>query len=447
MLVEFFLSHAKFEFSSDELNYTGYVPELPQVHASGVTLDVCRSNLANAISELLAREASRYPAIPASGTDLSNLNQPDSPESARDATTSIQAPPSGEPDPPFDLEKRGELSFSEILYEKHEWVARVTINRPDLYNVYSSNTLREMIRAFRDAASDDKIAVLVLTGAGDQAFCTGSDLKEHSEEHLGQPQKYWEWMGLLIDAHDALRQLGKPSIARINGIVAGGGNEWNLACDLAVAAEHAKFVQLETTMGMVAASGATQWLPLVIGDRRARAMLLACEPVTANKALEWGLVNEVVPYKDLDLAVDTYCSKLVDMFPDCVRYTRQQLNFWKNYAWDSTIERARSWLAQHFAGPEAAEGMNALGERREIDYRGIRAQVRHNGSNASDPSSDPEPAWSAYRPTSDSKRPDSLAFKHQTHSRPDFIRSCPWCGARGIPGSFDYCGYCGARMA
>ncbi|HEU4389153.1 MAG TPA: enoyl-CoA hydratase/isomerase family protein, partial [Blastocatellia bacterium] len=380
MLVEFFLSHARFEFSSDELNYTGYVPELPHIHASGATLDACRVNLAEAISKLLAQEAVRYaPPLPAQSSSSSDLDEPRAVAPVSDIQAATEVRSGGEHGSTPD-----ERSFSEILYEKHEWVARVTINRPELYNVYSSSTLREMIRAFRDAASDDKIAVLVLTGAGDQAFCTGSDLKEHSEEHLGQPQKYWEWMGLLIDAHDALRQLGKPSIARINGIVAGGGNEWNLACDLAVAAEHAKFVQLETTMGMVAASGATQWLPLVIGDRRARAMLLACEPVTAKKALEWGLVNEVVPYSDLDFAVDTYCSKLVDMFPDCVRYTRQQLNFWKNYAWDSTIERARTWLAQHFAGPEAAEGMNALGERREIDYRGIRAQVRHNGSNASD---------------------------------------------------------------
>ena len=443
MLVEFFLSHAKFEFSSDELNYTGYVPELPQVHASGGTLELCRANLTEAISRLLAKEAVRYAAPAASTQSPTHLDDADSSESLSEPTLVREAGSSGEP-----RSASGEESFSEILYEKHEWVARVTINRPELYNVYSSSTLREMIRAFRDAAGDDRIAVLVLTGAGDQAFCTGSDLKEHTEEHLGQPQKYWEWMGLLIDAHDALRQLGKPSIARINGIVAGGGNEWNLACDLAVAAEHAKFVQLETTMGMVAASGATQWLPLVIGDRRARAMLLACEPVTAKKALDWGLVNEVVPYSDLDLAVDTYCSKLVDMFPDCVRYTRQQLNFWKNYAWDSTIERARTWLAQHFAGPEVAEGMSALGERREIDYRGIRSQVRHNGSNVSDHSAVTEPSWSAYRTDlAASKHPDSLAFKHTAHSRSEFIRSCPWCGARGIPGSFDYCGYCGARMA
>jgi enoyl-CoA hydratase/carnithine racemase len=306
-----------------------------------------------------------------------------------------------------------------------------------------------MIRAFNDAASDDKIAVVVLTGAGDQAFCTGSDLKEHSEEHLGQPQKYWEWMGLLIEAHDALRQMGKPSIARINGIVAGGGNEWNLACDLAIAADHAKFVQLETTVGMVAASGATQWLPLVIGDRRARGMLLSCEPVTATRALEWGLVNEVVAFDQLDLAVDTYCSKLVDKFPASMRYTRQQLNFWKNHAWEATIERARRWLSQHFAGPEVAEGMNALGECREIDYRGIRAQVRHNGS-AEDaavfPNRAPQPPGVPGQ-TSAQSWPDAPAMRHQLQmSGSDRIRSCPWCGARGIPGSFDYCGYCGARM-
>ena len=443
MLVEFFLNHAKFEFSSDALNYSGYVPELPEVHASGATLEQCRSNLAEAITNLLAREASRYynsADKPAAGP----LAQPEPSPPQDQFTLSETVQPGYET--PLDYSSNGD-TYSEILYEKHEWVARVTINRPELYNVYSSTTLREMIRAFRDAANDDKIAVVVLTGAGDQAFCTGSDLKEHTEEHVGQPQKYWEWMGLLIEAHDALRQIGKPSIARINGIVAGGGNEWNLACDLAVAAEHAKFVQLETTVGMVAASGATQWLPLVIGDRRARAMLLACEPVTAAKALDWGLVNEVVPYADLDLIVDTYCSKLVDKFPECVRYTRQQLNFWKNYAWDATIERARKWLSQHFAGPEIAEGMSALGERRDIDYRAIRSQVRQNGSGDGDLE---EAVWNPL-PTPgqlvDHPRPGALPLRHSSAKKTQNIRSCPWCGARGIPGSFDYCGYCGARIA
>lgn len=415
MLLEYLLEHAKYEFCSESLRYSGYVPDLPDARVEGATVEECRAKLGEAVASLLAVEAerpsSRSPRPPSVTTGQPAETRP---------TRTLQ-------DNTFRTQHPEEVHFSEIIYEKHEWVARVIINRPEVYNVYSGTTLHEMTAAFRDAARDDKVAVLVLTGAGDEAFCTGSDLQEHSEQHLGQPQRYWEWMGLLIEAHEALRRLGKPTIARINGIVAGGGNEWNLACDLAVAAEHARFVQVETTVGTVAASGATQWLPLVIGERRAREMLLACEPIGADKALMWGLVNEVVPYDKLDLAVDTYCSKLVDKFPDCTRFTRQQLNFWKDYVWDATIERARTWLALHFAGPEAAEGINALGERRRIDHRGIRSVARHNGGEDAE--------WlQGSRLTSQSRL-----------DRPGH-RSCPWCGAQGIPRPFEYCGYCGARI-
>jgi hypothetical protein len=253
MLVEFFLDHAKFEFSTEHLNYTGYVPDLPNVHVQGSSIEDCRAKLAQTIADLLAREAT--------AERVSNLGDA---QTKQPAFSPEPALPPSLATPGVAPKAAAAHSFSDIVYEKKDWVARVTINRPEVYNVYSSTTLREMAEAFRDAASDEKVAVLVLTGAGDHAFCTGSDLKEHTEEHLGRPQQYWEWMGLLIEAHDALRHLGKPSIARINGIVAGGGNEWNLACDLAVAADHAKFMHVETAVGMVAACGATQWLPLVI---------------------------------------------------------------------------------------------------------------------------------------------------------------------------------------
>src|SRR5206468_11321065 len=140
--------------------------------------------------------------------------------------------------------------------------------------------------------------------------------------HIGNPEAFREWMNALIDARTALRQLGKPSIARINGMVAGGGNDWNLACDLAIAADHAKFVQIEPKVGLLSAAGAAHWLPLVVGERRARELFLTAEPISANKALLWGLVNDVVPYKHLDKTVDTLCQKLIDRFPESTRLAR-----------------------------------------------------------------------------------------------------------------------------
>jgi enoyl-CoA hydratase/carnithine racemase len=313
--------------------------------------------------------------------------------------------------------------FTDIIYKKEDWVARVTINRPSAYNAYTDHTLREMAAAFRDAASDNGIAVLVLTGAGDRAFSAGGDVQQHSDEHIGNPEAFREWMNALIDAHTALRQLGKPSIARINGIVAGGGNDWNLACDLAIAADHAKFVQIEPKVGLVAAAGAAHWLPLVVGERRARELFLTAEPISANKALLWGLVNDVVPYKQLDKTVDALCQKLIDRFPESTRFAREQLSFWKDLAWNSMTKEASDRLAAHFAGEEASEGLRALAEKREVDYRGFR--VNAHAIREAEPQE-------AVRVNDQNIRSRS--------------RSCYSCGAREIPEVFDYCGLCGTRL-
>ncbi|MDE3229385.1 MAG: enoyl-CoA hydratase/isomerase family protein, partial [Chloroflexota bacterium] len=241
------------------------------------------------------------------------------------------------------------FGFEEILYTKRDWVATVTMNRPDKYNAYSYRTLQEMTQAFRDASWDDAVAVVVLTGAGEKAFCTGGDVQEYADEYTERPRDYWKWMGVFIECVDMLRNIGKPTIARLNGMVVGGGNELNMACDLAIAADHARIRQVGAEVGSVAAGGATQWLPLIVGDRRAREILWLCEWVDAAKALEWGLVNQVVPYAALDDAVATMASKLVDKFPESLRYTKQQTNFWKDLAWSQTSGHAREWLALHYA--------------------------------------------------------------------------------------------------
>jgi enoyl-CoA hydratase/carnithine racemase len=272
------------------------------------------------------------------------------------------------------------FDFKFICYQKQDWVARVTINRPEVYNCYNTPTLLEMTEAFRDAMYDDAVAVLVLTGAGERAFCTGGDVREYADEYTRAPRHYWKYMDIFATCHDALRNLGKPTIARLNGIVAGGGNEFNMACDLAIAAAHATIRQVGTRVGSVAAGGATQWLPIMIGDRRAREMLLTCEPISAQQALDWGLVNQVVPAAELDAAVDTLCRKLIDKFPECTRYTKTQVNFWKDLAWSATIHHAQDWLSLHFATNEPYEGMKAFVEKRPVDYVGLRTKALAGGS-------------------------------------------------------------------
>lgn len=305
--------------------------------------------------------------------------------------------------------------FTDITYDKRDWVATVRIERPASYNSYTTRTLKELARAFRDASEDDGVAVIVLTGAGEVAFCTGGDVKEYADVYTKRPHEYWKYMGAFSDAIEGLTKSGKPTIARVNGMAVGGGNELNLACDLSIAADSARFRQVGVQVGSVAAGGATQWLALTIGEKRARQMLMTCEWVDAKTALEWGLVNEVVSAAELDAAVARLAAKLLDTFPECMRYTKAQANFWKDLSWSMTIPHARDWLSVHFGALEPQEGMRAFAEKRKAGRVALREKARDGGSS--------EYLWGPY------------------------TGACPSCAATGIPADFAHCGRCGAVLA
>jgi len=305
------------------------------------------------------------------------------------------------------------FAFQRIIYEKRDGWARVTINRPQVLNALDFATLGEMSAAFQDASWDDAVAVLILTGAGDRAFCTGADLAEQ-QQFLRRPRDYWKWMGMFVEAQERLRNIGKPTVARLNGIVVGGGNEFNLACDLAVAAEDITLRHVGTARGSVPAAGATQWLPIMVGERRAREILFLCEEVAAPQALAWGWVNQVVPRAELDAAVQRLVEKLIDKLPEVTRYTKQQLNFWRDLSWHLTIGHARDWLTLHAGAPETREGIEAFMEKRPVDYEAIRRALRED-------------------------RPTEFAWGPPT-------QRCPHCGAVHIPEEFTYCGNCGRPL-
>jgi enoyl-CoA hydratase/carnithine racemase len=274
--------------------------------------------------------------------------------------------------------KPAEFAFKNILYTKGNWRATITLNRPKVYNCLDLETLRELSAALEDAAWDDHVAVVILTGAGDRAFCTGADMKEWKEEFLEHPNDLYKWMGVFIETFERLRNIGKPTIARLNGMVVGGGNELQMSCDLAVAASDIVIQHAGTSRGSVAAAGATQWLPLIVGERRAREILLLNEPIPIKKALEWGLVTQVVPRKRLDTAVDELAEKLVNKLPECTRYTKQQLNFWRDFSWSLTIGHLRDWITVHTSAMEIQEGIKAFAEKREIDYKEIRRRMAND---------------------------------------------------------------------
>jgi enoyl-CoA hydratase/carnithine racemase len=297
------------------------------------------------------------------------------------------------------------LGFERIHYTKDAGtaVATVTIDRPEVLNAFDFATLREMARAFEDAAWDDTVACVVVTGAGDRAFCTGADLDEQAEMGATSGQ-YWRWMGAFIDMHDRLRHIGKPTIARINGAAVGGGQELQLACDLSVMADDTYIRHVGPEHGSVPAGGATQWLPIVVGDRRAREILMLCDEITPQQALDWGLVSRVVPRAELDTTVAELAAALRRKLPETIRYTKAQLNWWRDLVWSQTVTHARDWLAVHSTSSETKEAVAAFHEKREPRYQALRTASTDTG------------------------------------------RGCPECGEVGLPLHYKYCPGCGAAL-
>ena len=267
-----------------------------------------------------------------------------------------------QPDAPRPVDP-AELRFERIVYEKQPPRATIRLNRPDVLNAFDFRMLRELARACEDASWDDDIRVVVVTGTG-RAFCVGADLKSWGEELLGNPTEYWKWFGAFKDMHDRLREIGKPTVARVNGIAVGGGNELQMACDLAVMVDDAFIRHVGLEHGSVPAGGATQWLPIMVGDRRAREIILLCDEIPARQAEEWGLINRAVPAGELDSAVDEYVEKLARKLPQTTRYAKQQLNWWRDVSWHETVGHARDWLALSMLNDEAKEAIERFLQKR-----------------------------------------------------------------------------------
>ena len=298
------------------------------------------------------------------------------------------------------------LEFDRIRYHRDadSGVATVTIDRPEVMNAFDFRTLRELGAAFEQAAWDETVAVVVVTGAGDAAFCAGADLDEQAAMGSTAGQ-YWRWMGAFIEMHDRLRNIGKPVIARINGACVGGGNELQMACDLAVMADDTYIRHVGPEHGSVPAGGATQWLPLLVGDRRAREIVMLCEPIPAATALEWGLVSRVVPRSELDATVAELTASLRRKLPEALRYTKTQLNWWRDLVWAQTVTHAREWLAIHSVADETREAVTAFHEKREPRYEALRA-IQAGGGRVCPDCGQPVSAYARYCSACAAQLPD-----------------------------------------
>jgi len=256
------------------------------------------------------------------------------------------------------------LKFDNILYEKKDRIARVTLNRPDIRNALDSKTREELAVAIEDAWIDNDIGVIVLTGAGGKAFCAGGDLS-----WIVDPKKQVDDYYTLVHYRlaTAMRCCGKPIIARVNGFCIGGGNELNMLCDLTIASEDSIFGQAGPLVGSAPIWYGLQGLQHSVGDKKAREIVYLCNRYTAKEAEQMGWVNKVVPKDKLDEEVDAWCKRLLEMSPQSLRISKTQINFISDMASPQIthgLELARFFLKS----PQMVEGASAFLEKRKPDF-------------------------------------------------------------------------------
>jgi 2-ketocyclohexanecarboxyl-CoA hydrolase len=254
--------------------------------------------------------------------------------------------------------------YRDILFEVQDGVARITINRPEKYNAFTAETCEELIDAFRRAGWDRSVAVIVLTGAGDKAFCTGADQSAHEGSYGGRGT-----IGLPIDELQSLiRDVPKPVIARVQGFAIGGGNVLATLCDLTIASENAVFGQVGPKVGSVDPGFGTAYLARLVGEKRAREIWYLCRRYSAKQAYEMGLVNAVVPPERLDEEVERWCAEIKERSPTAIAIAKRSFNA------DTEQLRGLSSLgfeavALYYGTEESKEGGRAFREKRPPRFR------------------------------------------------------------------------------
>lgn len=254
------------------------------------------------------------------------------------------------------------MEYKDILYTEDNGTATITINRPKVYNAFSANTCEELIHAFGQAGWNKEIGVVVLTGSGDKAFCTGGDQSGDGYNGRGT-------VGLPIEElQSIIRDIPKPVIARVNGYAIGGGNVLVTLCDLAIASETAQFGQVGPKVGSVDPGFGTALLARIVGEKKAREIWFLCKRYTAQQALDMGLINAVVPPDQLDAEVKSWCDNINQMSPTAIALAKRSFNL------DSENIRgigafAMQALALYYETDESKEGGNAFREKRKPEFR------------------------------------------------------------------------------
>jgi dihydroxynaphthoic acid synthetase len=256
------------------------------------------------------------------------------------------------------------MSDADILFERRGRSAWITINRPQRLNSFTLEGARQLVQFFKDANDDPDVGVIVLTGAGDRAFCTGGDIGDFENFTLEvERQLNSEVLRL---SHE-MRNGGKPVIARVNGFCIGAGNEINMQCDLTIAADHSKFGQTGPKMGSSPNWWATQMLPRVVGEKRAREIVYMTRQYTAADAVELGWANVAVPSERLDDEVNKWVDELLTKSPTALRLAKMAINQGSDQMVGAVMQGMESVRFFHQTG-ESREGMQAFLEKRPADF-------------------------------------------------------------------------------
>jgi len=263
-----------------------------------------------------------------------------------------------------------ETRMEDILYQKDVGIATVTINRPEVRNAFRPKTIDEMVSAFLDAWHDDDIGVVVLTGAGDMAFCSGGDQRLRG---LGGYQDNSQELPRLqvLELHRVIRMIPKPVIAMVNGYAIGGGHVIQVLCDLSIASETAIFGQVGPKVGSFDAGFGTIYLAAIVGEKKAREIWYLCRQYSANEALDMGLINKVVPPEELHSETQQWCRELLEKSPTALRMLKSSFNAATDWAYGLEAV-AHGATSLYYRTEEANEGRLAFLEKRKPDFTPYR---------------------------------------------------------------------------
>jgi enoyl-CoA hydratase/carnithine racemase len=259
------------------------------------------------------------------------------------------------------------LTLANVLYEKKDAIAYVTVNRPKVLNALNTPTWKDLRAAFEDARGDTAIRGVILTGAGNKAFIAGADIGELAHVAAFEAEQSSRFGQEVLDL---IENLGKPVIAAVNGYALGGGCETAMACTIRLAVDTARFGQPEVTLGLVPGGGGTQRLPRLVGKGRALQLILSGEMISAQEAFRIGLVNEVVPAADLITRAEAILNKIASNAPIAVKFALEAANKGLETSQDEGLLLEASYFGLCAATEDKKEGTSAFLEKRAPKFQG-----------------------------------------------------------------------------